>query len=128
MPRGKQQPPGRVQQLAIKEIARDRLTQTQRALRHLVHAQPREVSPQRLQHRLLLNQAIFVHEEPGPIAHHDHIVVKGSRLNGTRVLAHEEGSVRWEVAQTRHAWLASALCRAGNVRGKSCVRVSRARP
>jgi hypothetical protein len=61
------------------------------------------VVPQRLQHRLLLHQAIFVHEQPGPIAHHDHIVVESPRRNGPRVLAHEEGSVWLEVAQTRHS-------------------------
>src|SRR4030095_6414129 len=53
-------------------------------------------------HRLLLHQAIFVHEQLGPIAHHDHIVVESPRRNGPRVLAYEEDSVRVEAAQTRH--------------------------
>src|SRR5262252_28940 len=55
-----------------------------------------------MQHGLLLNQTIFVQEEARAIAHHHHIVAEGPGVNGAWVLAHEEGSLGLEAAQTRH--------------------------
>jgi hypothetical protein len=56
---------------------------------------------QRLQHHVLLDQGIFMHEEAITRADHDHIVMEGARINGAWVLASQEYSVGEELTETR---------------------------
>jgi len=101
------------EQLAVKQVAPDSVAQTQVVLRHLEDTQGREVLAQRLQHHVLLDQGIFMHEKAITRANHDHIVMEGAGINGARVLARHERAVWEELTEARHrqASFAALPCR-----------------
>jgi hypothetical protein len=50
----------------------------------------------------LLDQGIFMHQKAITRADHDHIVVEGTSINGTRVLASHEHAVGQELTEARN--------------------------